>query len=319
VFAEQQSGKAVQVAFELIGKARELADIKKCGLAALLVGDHVAGQAQALIEAGADLVLMCEHPALGENPEMMITDIVCGAAERLRPETLLFGATGLGRSLAPRVAARLRTGLTADCTALSIDEESGFLKQTRPAFGGNLMADILCPDHRPQMATVRPGVMVMPEMQPGRKGRIERLIAPQTDGAPVRVLEQINQARKDGVSGAQVIVSAGRGIESKKNMALVYELASLLGAEVGVSRALVDMGWGEYRQQIGQTGCSVSPRLLIACGISGAVQHMAGIGGAKTIVAINKDPEARIFSAADVAVVGDCAEVLGKLIALLKA
>lgn len=318
VFAQQRGGRPLPVALELLGKARELADQRRCELTALLFGDGVTEQAGWLIEAGADRVLVRGGEGLRGGDELQLADLICGLILEKKPEILLFGATGLGRSLAPRVAARVRTGLTADCTELAIDPESGLLCQTRPAFGGNLMATILCPHHRPQMATVRPGVLARPQPQPDRRGTVEILRAKERGDAPLRVLRRVSQEQRNGIAGAQVIVSAGRGIGFKRNMALVRELAELLGGEVGVTRALVDMGWGEYHQQIGQTGCSVAPKLLIACGVSGAVQHMAGLGGAKTVVAINSDPQARIFSAAQYGIVGDCAEILPKLIEQVK-
>lgn len=319
VFAEQQGGKVLPVALELTGKGRMLADERCCKLTALLGGTDISGQDRVLIAGGADQVFMCQNDRLADNPESDLTDLICAMIEQHKPEIMLFGATGLGRSLAPRVAARMRTGLTADCTMLEIDSKTGLLCQTRPAFGGNLMATIICPDHRPQMATVRPGVMSPGHAEAGHEGTTLPVALPGNSPGLVKVIRSYVSNGAKSIADAQVIVSAGRGIGSKKNMSLVYELAELLGGEVGVSRALVDIGWGEYRQQIGQTGCSVAPKLLIACGISGAVQHLAGIGGADTVIAINKDPEARIFSASHYAVVGDCTEVLTALIKAVKA
>jgi electron transfer flavoprotein alpha subunit len=318
VFAEQHEGCVLNVAYELLGKGRELADAKNCALTALLLGADVSGAADRLIAYGADRVLLCESPRLAENSDESYSDVITGLIAREKPDMLLFGATGFGRSLAPRIAARVRTGLTADCTVLRIDPETGLLEQTRPAFGGNLMATIICPNHRPQMATVRPGVMPAQEPDPARRGEIVRVSDPGAARPLVEFLSAVHSGAAESIADAEIIVSAGKGIGAQKNMALIRELAELLGGSVGVSRPLVDAGWCEYKNQIGQTGCTVAPKLLIACGISGAIQHLAGIGGAKTIVAINNDPQAPIFALAHYAVVGDCAEVLKELIAAVK-
>lgn len=318
IFAEQQEGRVLDVAFELIGKGKMLADQKGCELTAVLLGDQLTGAAEKLISYGADRVLLCEDPILAIPSEESYSETISRLIRKEKPDILLFGATGFGRSLAPRIAARVRTGLTADCTVLGINQETGLLEQTRPAFGGNLMATIICPYHRPQMATVRPGVMPAMEPSPTRKGEIIRVHIPKAASPLVELLQKIQTGTGESIADAPIIVSAGKGIGSQKNMALVRELAALIGGSVGVTRPLVDSGWCEYKNQIGQTGCAVAPKLLIACGISGAIQHLAGIGGAKTIIAINNDPEAPIFSVAHYAVVGDCVEILKELISTLK-
>ena len=312
VFAEHGVDGMLPVALELTGAARKLADQRGSEVTALLPCGSEAECAD-LIAAGADRVLLCPGKSLADALDgpyaQWITDLV---GER-KPEILLFGATGFGRSLAPRVAARLGAGLTADCTSLDIDAETGFLRQTRPAFGGNLMATIVSPNHRPQMATVRPGVMPAPAGDPGRSGSVD-VVAPPTEESLVQIISRTAKEKTAGIDQAEIIVSVGRGIGSRKNMKLAKALADKLGGQLGVSRPLVDMGWADRSSQIGQTGTAVSPRLLIACGISGAIQHLAGIGGAKTIVAVNTDPQAPIFSVADYKVVGDAAEILQTLL-----
>ncbi len=324
VFAEQHQGDILQVVYELLGKGKEISEKKVCLLTAVLFGENIKDEIPKLFAYGADRVIYCEDPALRMNLEEDQTRLLEQLISVHKPDIFLFGATGFGRSLAPRIAARVGTGLTADCTQLDIDPESGSLLQTRPAFGGNLMATIICPEHRPQMATVRPGVMLAKDPEDladaaaasGKKHEVISL--PWIDSAPnkqgVEVLQEILSKRVNSIADAEIIVSAGRGIGSQKNMTLVKRLAELIGARVGVSRPLVDIGWSEYKNQIGQTGSSVSPKLLITCGISGSVQHLAGIGNAHTIIAINSDPDAAIFSVADYKVVGDCVEILKKLI-----
>lgn len=321
IYAEQQ-GKILQVAYELLGKGQELAKQKGCKLTALLFGNDVANEAQSLIAYGADEVLLCEHPLLDTQIDENYIDLFDQLIQERKPEILLFGATGFGRSIAPRIAARRQTGLTADCTILEIDPVKGLLNQTRPAFGGNLMATIICPNHRPQMATVRPGIMQVQPCDEAHTGEIIRVDYADPDAsktASVELLEQVIAAHVNTIADADIIISAGKGIGSQKNMELVKRLAELMGGVVGVSRPLVDIGWSEYQNQVGQTGSTVSPKLLITFGISGAIQHLAGIGGAKTIIAVNTDPEAPIFSVAHYKVVADCVEILKHMIANLEA
>jgi electron transfer flavoprotein alpha subunit len=319
VFCEQRSGAVLDVGLELIAKARELAERRGCRVAALLLGRQVAHAAHSLIAAGADTVYLCEDAQLGHNLELPYAEVITRLIRSHRPEILLFGATAFGRSLAPRVAARVQTGLTADCTELDIDPDTGLLLQTRPAFGGNLMATIHTQIFRPQMATVRPGVLPAPTPDLTRTGEIVPVAPPEGLFDAVVLLEEVLTPPAASIADAEIIVAAGRGIDGHKNMALVEELAELLGGAVGCSRAVVDIGWAEYRHQIGQTGLAVSPKLLIACGISGSIQFLAGIGGAQKVVAINTDPEAPIFGVADYKIVGDCVEVLSALIARIKA
>lgn len=317
VYAEQHKGIIQPVAAELLGEARRLADSRGFSVTAVLIGNLRASAAEDLVAAGADKVFLVTHETLGLPMELPYEDILYRLVQREQPEILLFGATPFGRSLAPRLAARLGTGLTADCTQLSIDPESGLLKQVRPAFGGSLMAEIICPDMRPQMATVRPGVFPRPVSDPSRGGTIERIWKPAEEN---RVTVLRTKAAKEGrsIAGARRLVIAGRGIGYKKNLSLVEELASLLDADWGCTRPLVENGWCDSFRQVGQTGVSVSPELLLSIGVSGAVQHTAGTAGAKQVIAVNKDPGARIFASADYAVEGDCVQFMKALIQELK-
>lgn len=317
VVAEVFRRRIQPVTLELLAKARQLAgQLGGAPVSVLLLCEEGAEQARSLIDHGADLVYLCQGPGMDRALEDSWAQAVMYAVERGRPEILLFGATEFGRSLAPRVAARLGAGLTADCTGLEIHRETGLLQQTRPAFGGNLMATIQCPVRRPQMATVRPGVFpAAPPRQ--RQGRIETLPCPQGEGR-VQLLEETPLQKEAGIETAQILVAAGRGIGSQKNMADIQKLARLLGGQAAVSRPLADAGWAPYELQVGQTGKTVAPKLYLAFGISGAIQHLAGIGGAETIVAINSDPEAPIFQAAHYAIVGDCVQVLRQMIRQLE-
>ena len=311
VLAQRDEG-LLDVSLELTGLARRLAQEKRCGVTVLL-GGGTENEAAQLIAAGADRVILGAQPALQNQLEAPYTDWICRLAAQYRPEILLFGATAFGRSLAPCVAARLGTGLTADCSVLDIDPDTGLLRQTRPAFGGNLMATIVTPHHRPQMATVRPGVMPLPVPDTDRRGEIITDSEAVAAGL-VELLEEVRSGGGSALQKAEIIVSVGRGIGQRKNMKLAEELAEKLGGVMGVSRPLVEMGWATQDRQIGQTGTAVAPRLLIACGISGAIQHLAGIAGAETVIAVNTDPNAPIFGAADYKVVADAADTLRALI-----
>ena len=317
VYAEQHEGRIHSSAMELLGTARKLADENGLTVVAAVLGDLSAASAEELIASGADEVCLVTHKSLKVPMELAYEKILYQLVRKEKPEVFLFGATAFGRSLAPRLAAHLGTGLTADCTGLSIDKDSGLLKQVRPAFGGNLMAEILCPVMRPQMATVRPGVFHAPLPDDSRSGLIRRIVMP-ADEERVTVLRTEKRSEGRSVTHAKRLVVAGRGIGYRKNLALVEELASLMGAEWGCSRPLVENGWCESFRQIGQTGCSVSPDVLLSIGVSGAVQHAAGITGAKTIIAVNKDPGAQIFSLADHAVEGDCVQFMKALISELR-
>lgn len=321
VFVETREGRPARVVLELLGAGRKLADQTGQKLCAMLIGDGLGALAGELIAYGADRVLLAEHPALASVRDEPYTAVLAAAVAQYRPSILLFGATAAGRSLAPRLAARLRTGLTADCTGLEIDRESGDLLQTRPAFGGNIMATIVTPNHRPQMATVRPGVLKPLQRDDRRQGDIVRLDAGGDLLAARTEVLGFTAAEGEAVNleDAAVIVAGGRGLGSAGNFDLVRELATLLGGAVGASRAAVDEGWISYAHQVGQTGKTVAPRLYIACGISGAIQHLVGMQGSEMIVAINKNPDAPIFKVATYGLVGDVVSILKELIAQLNA
>jgi len=319
VFAEQRNGHLHSVAYELVSEGRKLADALGTELCALCFGQAVKDTEQ-LVAYGADKVYLLEN-ALFAHPQ---DDVYAGKLVELiqshRPEILLAGATSLGRSLIPRVAAILNTGLTADCTGLEIDPENRLLLQTRPAFGGNIMATIICPQKRPQMATVRPRALKRGEPNPDREGEIVRI---DLDKEPVtsrtRLLEFVQDlTQKVNLEDADIIVSGGRGLGKAENFHIVEELADALGAAVGASRPVVEEDWIPYSHQVGQTGKTVSPKLYVACGISGAVQHLAGMQTSEVIVAINIDPNAPIFDVATYGIVGDLFEVVPALTARLK-
>ncbi len=316
VVAECRSGVLAPVTLELLAKSRELAGELGTEVTAVLMGHEIESRAQELIFHGADRVLVVDHPELATFTDEVYGNILADLAGRERPEIILAGATAMGRSYIPRVATILKTGLTADCTGLDIRAEDRALLQTRPAFGGNLLATIVCPGHRPQMATVRPHVMRANAPDPDRKGEVIRIL-PGEDllSHRVQVLESVKeQAEGPNLSEADVIVTAGRGFEQEKNVELARELADLLGGTVGATRAAVDAGWLSGRTQIGQTGVTVSPKLYMACGVSGAIQHIVGMQGSEIIVAINKDAEAPIFDVTTYGLVGDVKEILPLLI-----
>lgn len=320
-------GALLPVVFELVGKALELAEARGCQVVAVLgEAGRAPRQAERLAATGVAEVIHAVDERLAHADAEVFAQWICALAEERRPETMLFGATAFGRELAPRVAVRLQTGLTADCTALDIDPKTGALLQTRPAFGGNLMATIECPAHRPQMATVRPGVFAAPECVTAGAGAgadlaagiiTQALLAPEV--APRVIVLGIEPVTGGSIAQAERLVVVGRGIGSKKNLPLVERLAELLHAELGCTRPLVEAGWLDYAHQVGQTGAAVAPKLLVSIGVSGAIQHLAGIGGAETVVAINEDSAAPIFGVADYAVVGDAVEVVTELIAQLEA
>ncbi|MBR0139652.1 MAG: electron transfer flavoprotein subunit alpha [Firmicutes bacterium] len=317
VFCQQTDAQLLPVCYELVGKGRELAD--SCGqkLTAVVFGYNVWGL-DSLIKAGADTVLYAEDRELSVAFEIPYAALMSRLISEKKPAVVLYGATPFGRTMAPMVAATLRTGLTADCTVLDIDEETGLLRQTRPAFGGNLMATIVCAEARPQMATVRPGVFTAPEPDESRKGNVEWVPWSKAADKGLKLLDFAKESEGKTLADFDVLVVAGRGIGQKKNLAVIKELAELLGGDFGVSRPLIDEGWAEYPHQVGQTGCSVAPKLLISLGVSGAIQHLAGISGAQTIIAVNTDPDAPIFGVADYAVNCDCIEFARAMIEQLK-
>jgi electron transfer flavoprotein alpha subunit/NAD-dependent dihydropyrimidine dehydrogenase PreA subunit len=316
VFAEQREGNLLNVSIELVGEGRKIADELNTELTAILLGKDVDDLAEKLIKYGADNVLYGESELLQVYTTDGYTKIICEMIEERKPEIMLIGATNIGRDLGPRISARIHTGLTADCTRLEVDKENRRLLQTRPAFGGNLMATIICPNHRPQMSTVRPGVMEKAKYDETRIGNIEKFTPNLTEGdIKAKVLEVVKEAKAQvKLEDANIIVSGGRGLGNPEGFKLIEELAEKLGAVVGASRATVDAGWIDQSHQVGQTGKTVRPTLYIACGISGAIQHLAGMQESEVIVAINKDKDAPIFKVADYGIVGDVYEILPELI-----
>ncbi|MCL1980913.1 MAG: electron transfer flavoprotein subunit alpha [Proteobacteria bacterium] len=320
VFAECRHGKIAPVSYELLGIGRKLADQRGAKLSAVLPGGVVSELAPSLIAAGADIVFLAEHPILEQFREDLYAKVLESVIRERKPEVVLAGATAIGRSVIPYVATAINAGLTADCTRLEIREKDGMLLQTRPAFGGNIMATIECPLTRPQMATVRPKVMAPAEPDPSRTGEVISLQLPaQLLRSRVEVLETVvNTEDQVNIQEFEILVAGGRGLDSAKGFALMRELAAELGGAVAASRAAVDAGWIPYPHQVGQTGKTVSPKLYIACGISGAVQHAVGMQSAEIVVAINRDKDAPIFDIATYGVVGDLYEVVPRLIQRLQ-
>ena len=316
VFAEQRGGKLLNVAIELLGEGRKIADELDTELSAVLLGHNIDDVAETLIKYGADRVIYADSELLDVYTTDGYAKVIYDLIEERKPEILLIGATNIGRDLGPRLSARVHTGLTADCTRLDVDKENRRLMMTRPAFGGNLMATIICPNHRPQMSTVRPGVMEKAKFVEGRKGTVEKF-APILTEADIKA-KVIDVVKSDkpivALEEAPIIVSGGRGLGSAEGFKLIEELAEKLGGVVGASRATVDAQWIDQPHQVGQTGKTVRPKLYVDCGISGAIQHLAGMQDSKCIVAINKDPNAPIFEVADYGIVGDVFEVMPKII-----
>ena len=323
VFAEQADGRVHPVAFELIGKGRALADRRGTYLAAVLLGgslERLDTAATALRRFPVDRIFVAADAALAQFRSETYAAVLAQLIQRHCPEIVLCGATAMGRSFLPRVAGLVRTGLTADCTGLEIDDSEGLLLQTRPAFGGNIMATIICPRRRPQMATVRPKVFAAPT--PGAPRQVEIITftpSPQTLECPVELIEVcVEAAGAESIAEADIIVSGGRGVGGPEGFRVIRELAEALGGAVGASRAAVDAGWLPYPHQVGQTGKTVQPKLYVACGISGAVQHLVGMQSAGTIIAINKDRGAPIFRVADFGLVGDLHMVIPRLIEAIR-
>ena len=312
VFIETKDGKARNVGLELLNPGRRLAGIQGGKAVALVIGHNCEDAVKEAIAHGADKVLLVDNEVYGHYSTDAYTAAIVHCVEADCPTTILMGASPLGRDLGPRVAGRLKTGLTADCTSLDIDEATGKVAWTRPAFGGNLMATILCPDHRPQIGTVRPGVFKKGEAGEAKAEIIKEDIHVDAKDIRTQVLELIKDMDSESVDleGAEIIVSGGRGVGGPEGFEPIKALAGVLGATVGASRAAVDAGWIPHSHQVGQTGKTVGPKLYIACGISGAIQHLAGMSGSDVVVAINKDPEAPIFDVADYGVVGNLFEVL---------
>lgn len=321
VFAEQRDGKLQKVALELLGKGRELADKLGVELTAVLLGSQIDNIAKELIAYGADKVLYADSPLLKHYTTDAYAKVICDVINDKKPEAFLIGATFIGRDLGPRVAARLRTGLTADCTGLDIDAESKNLLMTRPAFGGNLMATIECADHRPQMSTVRPGVFEKLKKDENRTVNINKFTADLRSSDIRLKVDEVIKIAKDvmDIGEADVIVSGGRGLGSKDGFKVLKELGDLLGGTIAGSRAAIDSGWIDKAYQVGQTGKTVRPKLYIACGISGAIQHLAGMQDSDFIVAINKDDGASMMKVADLALVGDYRKIIPEMISQIKA
>ncbi len=323
IFAEQESGKLSDVPLELMSKGRELADKLNVKLTMILLGQGVEDLAKHLAAYGPDEVIYAEHPLLKDYQSTSYAKVLCNLIEKYEPQIVLYGATAIGRDLAPRVASQMRAGLTADCTDLQIgdhEEKDGtvhkkLMYQIRPAFGGNIIATIINYDRWPQMATVREGVMPMPEPIGSNNCKIitEKVHLSPEDLA-LKILEKHRQEKKVNLKAARIIVSGGAGVGSRENFKLIWELANSLGAAVGASRAAVDLGFCDKDHQVGQTGTTVRPALYIAIGISGAVQHRAGMQESAKIVAINNDPEAPIFQIAHYGIVGDLNDVVPKMI-----
>lgn len=321
IFAEQQDGNLAKITLEMLGKGRDLADKLGVSLTAVVLGNKVKPLADDLIAYGADKVIVAEHPELSEYRTELYTKILCEQASSDKPEVLIIGASAIGRDLTPRVSFRLNTGCTADCTELDIDLDERLLVSTRPAFGGNVMATILCPDHRPQMSTVRPGVFAVPEKNSARTGEVSVVdVAITPADINVTVLES-SKSKKHGanIQEAVKIVSVGLGASDETSFTAIQEIARLIGAEIGGTRPCVEKVLIDHGVQIGQTGKNVRPELYMACGISGAVQHTTGITNAKYVVAINKDPNAEIFKFANVGIAGDAKQVLTAIVKELKA
>lgn len=320
VFAEQREGHLEKVSLELLGEGRKIADKLGVKLTALLLGSGIKDLGKGLRNHGADEVLVVDNKELEHYTTDGYTKVICDLVNKRKPGILFIGATFIGRDLGPRVAARLETGLTADCTSLDVDITNGNLLATRPAFGGNLMATIVCPDHRPQMATVRPGVFEKLEEEEKEGGVEEIPVNLSSEDIRTKVLEIVKENKEIvDISEANFIVAGGRGMGSQENFKLLYELAEALGGVVAASRAAVDKGWLDKAYQVGQTGKTVRPNIYIACGISGAIQHVAGMQDSDLIIAVNKDESASIMKIADYGIVGDIVKVIPQMIAEVNA
>ncbi|MFA4967147.1 MAG: electron transfer flavoprotein subunit alpha/FixB family protein [Candidatus Margulisiibacteriota bacterium] len=323
IFAEQREGTVQNVAYELLSEAKKLAQDLNCEVAAVLAGDEaIEGQVSSLFEYGADKVYLITNKELKDYRTAPYASAITDLVNKYKPEIFLIGASTLGRDLAARIAVRINCGLTADCTALSIDPVKKILQQTRPAFGGNIMATIISPNHRPQMATVRPKVFRKSKIQNPKSKKENTIIFTPTinqNDLLVKIVDVIkDESVKVNLAEAEIVVSGGRGIQDPKNFKMIEELAQAVGGAVGASRATVDAGWISAHHQVGQTGKTVAPKLYIACGIAGKIQHLVGMQGADTIVAINKDPDAPIFKLATYGIVGDCLEVVPALTRKIK-
>ena len=320
IIGEQRKGKIQPVTIELIGEGKKLAKQLNKKLGVVITGNNIDENVAELLHYGVDIVYYLKHELLNDFSTQGITIAVSDLILERKPEIVLVGATSLGRDIAPRIAARVGTGLTADCTKLEIDLTDNKILQTRPAFGGNLMATIVCPKNRPQMSTVRPGVMEKAIYQDEKQGIVEEIV-PNLDSLMIktRLLEILHLENKNvDLTDAKIIVSGGRGLKGKEGFDLLRKLAGKLDGEIAASRAAVDSGWIDHSYQVGQTGTTVRPTIYFACGISGAIQHLAGMSDSKYIVAINKDPNAPIFKVCDYGIVGDLYEVIPNMIEWLE-
>ncbi len=327
VFAEQHEGKLEDIGLELLGRARTLGDTLGVKVAAVLIGDEVKGLAEKLCHYGADKVYVLEHPLLEHYQANSYGKVIYDLIHKYEPQIMIYGASACGRDLAPRVASAAKAGLTADCTDLQIGDHENkdvvhknLLLQIRPAFGGNIIATIINYDRWPQMATVREGVMPMPELITARKHEvIVEKVHLTHDELPLEILNEHKREKKVNLKASRIVVSGGAGVGSKENFRLVWDLANALGAAPGATRAAVDLGFIDRDHQVGQTGTTVRPSLYIAVGISGAIQHQAGMSDSQKIIAINNDPQAPIFDIAHYKVIGDLNEIVPKMIKAIKA
>lgn len=320
VFIETEHGKISGVSFELLGKARELAGDLNCKVVGVFLGHNIRQQAQSLIAKGADKVIVVDRSELQHFISENYANVISHLVTKYKPEIVLAGATTTGRSLVSRIAVTIYTGLTADCTELHIDKTKRLLVQTRPAFGGNIMAQIICPNFRPQMSTVRHKVMKELDADQKAKGEIvDEVIDQKVFDTRVKFIDFIKEEMtKVNLADADVIVSGGRGLGDPKNFKLIEELAEAFGGAVGASRSAVDSGWIPYSHQVGQTGRTVAPKIYVACGISGQIQHLVGMQSSNIIIAINKDPDAPIFKVANYGIVGDLFTIVPLLTKALK-
>lgn len=330
VYCETANGVVAEVSLELLTKGRKLADQLHCKLEAVVLGKNLEGCEKLLFPFGVDVVHVADDPRLDPYQTLPHASILIGLFREEQPQIALMGATSVGRDLGPRVSSALHSGLTADCTSLEIgdheDKKAGILYkdllyQIRPAFGGNIIATIINPDHRPQMATVREGVMKKEILDPAYTGVVKRVDISRyvhPEDFVVEIIDRHMEESRVNIKGAPVVVAGGYGVGSKENFRMLYELAELLGGEVGASRAAVDAGYASHQRQIGQTGVTVRPKLYIACGISGQIQHRAGMEESARIISINTDPEAPINTIADYVVTGDVAEVIPRMIRYYK-
>jgi len=320
-FAEQTNGRLDAISFELLGRGRALADKRSTRLASVILGGNIDRNGiDELFRRGADKVYMVEKPQLKSYLNDVYANVLVYLVKKYNPEIFLAGASTTGRSVMPYIAAKIKTGLTADCTEFDIEEETGNLLQTRPAIGGNIMATIKTPNHRPQMATVRPKSTPIPPVQEGRTGELIAVDVPDNilEGREKKIDFRPHESEDENIQEADRIVAGGRGLKKGENFRLIKDLAHLLGAAVGASRDAVDRGWAEYPQQIGLSGKTVVPKLYMGFGISGSIQHLAGMKTSETIVAVNNDPDAQIFQVADFGIIGDLFEVIPELVTELE-